>query len=140
MTEGPAGSGMIEVAFRGTLGTFALDAKFRAPPSGVTALFGPSGCGKTTVLRCMAGLQRLPDGYCAVGDECWQDQTSFRPTYERPIGYVFQEASLFPHLSVRHNLLYGAPRRADTAEENHIKFDEVIDLLGLDGLLERAPR
>jgi molybdate transport system ATP-binding protein len=140
MTENPADGGSIQVAFRGVLGTFALDAEFRAPPLGVTALFGPSGCGKTTVLRCVAGLQRLPDGYCAVGDERWQDKTSFRPTHQRPVGYVFQEASLFPHLSVRRNLLYGAARGRPAVGGHAIKFDEVVDLLGLSGFLERAPR
>ena len=84
------------------------------PRAGVTALFGPSGCGKTTVLRCIAGLNRLRHGFCAIDGEIWQDASSFLPTHRRPIGYVFQEASLFPHLSVRRNLLYGAggPRRA----------------------------
>ena len=76
----------IRAAFRGTLGRFALDAAFTVPAIGVTALFGPSGCGKTTVLRCMAGLQHLPDGLCTVDGEVWQDQTSFRPPHERAIG------------------------------------------------------
>ena len=85
----------IRAAFRGTLGRFALDAAFTVPAIGVTALFGPSGCGKTTVLRCMAGLQHLPDGLCMVDGEVWQDRASFRPPHKRAIGYVFQEASLF---------------------------------------------
>ena len=123
----------IQAAFRGTLGQFRLDASFTVPATGVTALFGPSGCGKTTVLRCIAGLQRLPEGFCAIDGEVWQDKTSFRPTHERPIGYVFQEASLFPHLSVRRNLLYGAPRGGAIA------FDEVLELLGLENLLDRSP-
>ena len=79
---------------------------------GVTALFGPSGCGKTTVLRCVAGLQTLRDGYLSIGGEVWQDGADFRPPHERSVGYVFQEASLFPHLSVRRNLLYGHRRAA----------------------------
>ena len=87
---------------------FALDAGIRCAGLGITALFGPSGCGKTTVLRCIAGLTRLPSGSCAVDGEIWQDETTFLPTWRRPVGYVFQEASLFPHLSVRRNLLYGA--------------------------------
>jgi molybdate transport system ATP-binding protein len=134
MTEGKT----IEVAFRGTLGRFALDAAFTVPATGVTALFGPSGCGKTTVLRCMAGLRHLSEGFCTIGGDIWQDRTTFRPAYKRPIGYVFQEASLFPHLSVRRNLLFGAPRRQISAmAETH--FNEVIDLLGLDELLDRSP-
>ena len=97
----------IRVAFRGRLGKFALDAAFATPAFGITALFGPSGCGKTTVLRCIAGLQRL-DGTCAIGGDVWQDGSRFLPTHRRAIGYGGQEASLFPHVSVRRNLLDGA--------------------------------
>jgi molybdate transport system ATP-binding protein len=124
----------LQVNFRGRLGGFTLDAAFTVPARGVTALFGPSGCGKTTVLRCMAGLHRAEDGFCAVGGEIWQDGGLFRPTHRRPIGYVFQEASLFAHLSVRRNLLYGAGGGADAGA-----MDEVVALLGLAGLLDRAP-
>ena len=78
----------------------------------MTALFGPSGCGKTTVLRCIAGLLRVSDGVCEIDGDVWQDRYgTFLPTHRRPLGYVFQEASLFPHLTVRRNLLFGAPRR-----------------------------
>jgi molybdate transport system ATP-binding protein len=131
--------GSVRVAFRGALGVFALAAEFCAPSRGVTALFGPSGCGKTTVLRCMAGLQHLADGYCAVAGDLWQDRSTFRPPHRRPIGYVFQEASLFPHMNVHRNLLYGAPSGRDTPASSDVTFDEVIDLLGLDGLLQRSP-
>ena len=100
----------IRAQFRGTIGKFALDAGFTAPAKGVTALFGPSGCGKTTVLRCIAGLLRI-NGVCEIDGEVWQDENgAFLPTHKRPLGYVFQEASLFQHLSVRNNLLFGAPR------------------------------
>ena len=127
----------IRAAFRGALGRFQLDAAFSVPATGLTGLFGPSGCGKTTVLRCIAGLQRLRDGYCAVDGEVWQDGTTFKPPHQRPIGYVFQEASLFTHLSVRRNLLFGAPKEG-AAAKGGIAFDEVIDLLGLPKLLERS--
>jgi molybdate transport system ATP-binding protein len=130
----------IRVAFKGSLGRFDLDAAFTAPARGITALFGPSGCGKTTVLRAIAGLQHLADGYCAVDGDVWQDSASFRPTHRRPIGYVFQEASLFPHLSVRGNLLYGARGAGIADEQEEIDFDEVVDLLGLTKLLDRSPR
>ena len=130
----------IRVAFRGRLGQFELDAAFAVPVVGITGLFGPSGCGKTTVLRCIAGLQRLPHGFCSVGGDVWQDGAAFRPAHRRPIGYVFQEASLFAHLSVRRNLLYGAPRDWQALGPNGIGFDEVTDLLALGPLLERAPR
>jgi molybdate transport system ATP-binding protein len=132
------GPGAIRVAFRGSLGSFMLDAAFAVPARGVTALFGPSGCGKTSVLRCIAGLTRLP-GRCEVDGDVWQDEAGFRPTHQRAIGYVFQEASLFAHLSVRRNLTYGAPRGEQRAGAGDISFDEAIDLLGLDGLLDRAP-
>jgi molybdate transport system ATP-binding protein len=138
--EQQAAPGTIRASFRGTLGRFALDAAFSVPATGVTALFGPSGCGKTTVLRCLAGLQHLPDGFCAIDDDVWQDKTTFRRPYERPIGYVFQEASLFSHLSVRRNLLYGAPRGKVPVGADRIAFDEVIDLLGLERLLDRSPQ
>lgn len=126
----------IRAEFRGTLGRFTLDASFEVPATGVTALFGPSGCGKSTVLRCLAGLQHLPGSFCAVNGDVWQDRKIFREPYQRSIGYVFQEASLFQHLSVRRNLLYGAPR--DGSESGSIPFDEVIDLLGLGALLDRS--
>ncbi len=136
MTE----TNVIEVAFRGALGRFGLDATFTVPATGITALFGPSGCGKTTVLRCMAGLQRLSEGLCTIGGDVWQDRTTFRPAYRRPVGYVFQEASLFPHLSVRRNLLFGAPRRQQVSAAAQTHFSEVVDLLGLAGLLDRSPQ
>jgi molybdate transport system ATP-binding protein len=132
--------GLIRAAFAGTLGRFTLDVAFAAPMRGITALFGPSGCGKTTILRCMAGLQPL-SGALAVGDEVWQDAETgiFRQPHQRPIGYVFQEPSLFPHLSVRKNLLYGASRAARNGTAQRIDADEIIDLLGLAPLLARAP-
>ncbi|MBB3934470.1 molybdenum ABC transporter ATP-binding protein [Aureimonas phyllosphaerae] len=131
---------MIEARFRGALGGFTLDAAFRAPMRGVTALFGPSGCGKTTVLRCIAGLQKL-DGRLSVGEAVWQDERHFLAPHRRPIGYVFQEASLFAHRSVRGNLLYGYDRAMrGRSEPPAIGFEEVCDLLGLDRLIDRAPR
>jgi molybdate transport system ATP-binding protein len=130
----------IRAQFRGTLGKFALDAGFTAPAKGVTALFGPSGCGKTTVLRCIAGLLRI-NGVCEIDGEVWQDENgAFLPTHKRPLGYVFQEASLFQHLSVRRNLLFGAPRHDSEAAKGGIVFDEVTDLLGITRLLDRSPR
>ena len=96
-----AGGG-IEARFAGTLGAFAFDFALSAPPRGVTALYGPSGCGKTTLLRCIAGLNRVRDGHCRVNGEVWQDgERRSLPTHRRALGYVFQEASLFPHLSVK---------------------------------------
>jgi molybdate transport system ATP-binding protein len=131
--------GIIGGRFRGTVGKFALDASFEAPAPGLTALFGPSGCGKTTVLRAAAGLLRLADGYFSIGDEVWQDASAFRPPHRRAIGFVFQEASLFAHMSVRRNLLYGYRRASASGAETKIQFDEVANLLGIEHLLERLP-
>jgi molybdate transport system ATP-binding protein len=116
---------------------FELDVSVRVPARGVTALFGPSGCGKTTVLRCVAGLDRAT-GACRLGEEVWQDDARgiFLPTHQRPIGYVFQEPSLFPHLSVRDNLRYGL-KRLDGGRQQ-VGFDEVVHLLGVRRLLTRA--
>jgi molybdate transport system ATP-binding protein len=132
--------GRIEAAFRGSLGGFSLDASFSVPATGVTAIFGASGCGKTTVARCLAGLQYLPGSFFAIDGEVWQDQTIFRKAHQRPVGYVFQEASLFSHLSVKRNLLYGAPRHASAPGPDGIGFDETIELLGLAKLLDRSPQ
>jgi molybdate transport system ATP-binding protein len=131
----------IRAEFKASIGKFSLDAGFTAPAKGVTALFGPSGCGKTTVLRCIAGLLRVSDGACEIDGDVWQARDgTFLPTHKRPVGYVFQEASLFPHLSVRRNLMFGAPRRSDGATRKAIAFDEVVDLLGVTPLLDRSPR
>jgi molybdate transport system ATP-binding protein len=131
--------GSIVASFKGTLGAFVLDVAFEVPMRGITALFGPSGCGKTTILRCMAGLQRM-EGCLRVDDEIWQDSARglFRPAHARPVGYVFQEASLFAHLSVRANLLYGARRTAHRPADGR-SFDDIVGLLGVGSLLERAP-
>jgi molybdate transport system ATP-binding protein len=134
------GARSIDAAFRGRLGSFVLDAAFAVPASGVTGLFGPSGCGKTTLLRCIAGLHRLADGHCVIDGDVWQDATSFRPVHARPVGYVFQEASLFAHLSVTGNLLYATRGRKPSPPADAIGFDEVVTLLGLSALLDRSPR
>ncbi|TPW31912.1 molybdenum ABC transporter ATP-binding protein [Pararhizobium mangrovi] len=131
----------IDVAFRGRLGAFAMDVAFSVPGRGVTALFGPSGCGKTTTLRAIAGLQRL-QGRCRVAGEIWQDGERFLPAHRRAIGYVFQEASLFPHLTVERNLLYSrkGQRRPAGEGESSVDFAEVVELLGLSRLLARLPQ
>ncbi len=100
----------IEARFRIDWPGFTLDLDERFPARGVTALFGHSGSGKTTLLRCIAGLERAAQGYLSVDGEVWQDAKTWVPTHRRPIGYVFQEASLFPHLTVLGNLRYGQKR------------------------------
>ncbi|GAB5604276.1 molybdenum ABC transporter ATP-binding protein [Sideroxyarcus sp. TK5] len=114
--------------------SFTLDANFNAPAVGVTALFGPSGSGKTTLLRCIAGLERA-HGTLQVNGETWQNETTFVPVHKRPLGYVFQEASLFPHLSVRANLEYGFKRIAPA--ERKVPLEQVVEWLGLSRLIER---
>ncbi len=127
----------IAIRLAGTLGTFRLDVDFAVPMRGITALFGPSGCGKTSILRSVAGLNHVP-GDIRIGSETWQDATRFVPTHKRPLGYVFQEASLFPHLTVRQNLVYGQKR--SSGSDGHIRFDEVVALLGIGHLIDRAPQ
>lgn len=119
------------------LADFVLDADLTLPAKGVTALFGPSGSGKTTLLRCVAGLARAA-GRVAINGECWQDDARriFLPTHQRPLGYVFQEASLFAHLSVRANLEFGLKRIP--AAERKVGWDAAMDLLGIAHLLARS--
>ena len=121
--------------FKMQLESFALDASFSAPATGVTALFGPSGSGKTTLLRCIAGLEHA-QGSLHVNGEVWQDDTRFVPTHKRPLGYVFQEASLFPHLSVRAHLEYGYKRIKPA--ERKVQPEQVVEWLGLSHLVERG--
>jgi molybdate transport system ATP-binding protein len=121
------------------LQSFALAFEVTAPARGVTALFGASGSGKTTVLRCIAGLARAQEGLVALDGECWQDSARgvFLPAHERACGYVFQEANLFPHLSVLGNLKYGW--RRVPAGERRFTIDRTVELLGIGPLLARRP-
>jgi molybdate transport system ATP-binding protein len=125
----------LRLKFNLTRADFALNVDLQLPGRGVTALFGPSGCGKTTLLRCIAGLERA-SGSLMVNEHLWQDATHFTPTHQRAIGYVFQEASLFPHLSVRGNLHYGMKRASSNGK---VAIDPIIDLLGIRALLDRKP-
>ena len=122
----------ISARFRLERDGFLLDASFDVPGKGVTALFGPSGSGKTTLLRCIAGLERA-EGSLFVNGMRWQEGKSFAPVHRRELGYVFQEASLFPHLSVQKNLEYGYRRAID----RQVQKDKVIEWLGLSRLIER---
>ena len=128
---------MIQADFQLQRGDFALDVALRLPSSGVTALFGRSGSGKTTLLRCMAGLEYQQGGHMVFQGEVWQNSQGFRPVHQRPLGYVFQEASLFPHLKVINNLLYGYRRIA--ANQQKLQPEQVIDLLGIGEFLQRYP-
>jgi molybdate transport system ATP-binding protein len=118
---------------------FALDVDISLPGHGVTVLFGPSGCGKTTLLRSIAGLERPPQGLLRVNGEIWQDDRIWIPTHLRSLAYVFQEASLFPHLSVMGNLQYGRQRTPLRSDGQAIDLSQAIELLGIEGLLSRKP-
>ena len=121
-------------------GDFLLDVDLTLPGQGITALFGHSGSGKTTVLRAIAGLEHAPGGYFALGDAVWQDDAKgiFIPTHQRALGYVFQEASLFEHLDVLHNLQYGL--RHNMSPEASSALNDAIELLGIGELRHARPR
>jgi molybdate transport system ATP-binding protein len=129
----------IRARFNIAYSAFKLDVDLSLPGRGVTALFGPSGSGKTTCLRAMTGLERFPGSYLEVNGEVWQDdeRNIFLPTFKRPLGYVFQEASLFPHLSVQRNLEYGM-RRVPSAM-HQVSLDQAVALLDIGHLLQRNP-
>lgn len=118
---------------------FRLDVDLDLPGRGVSALFGHSGSGKTSCLRCFAGLDRPQQGYLQVAGERWQDSARgvFLPAHQRAIGYVFQDANLFPHLNVRGNLQYGQKRIP--AAQRKVALDQALELLGIGHLLERMP-
>lgn len=128
----------LSVQIKHGFGPFDLDVSFQAPP-GITMLFGRSGSGKTTIINAAAGLLRPDQGRVAFGDWVLFDTEKgiWLPPHKRRLGYVFQEARLFPHLNVRQNLLYGrwfAPK--DARRE---RLDHVVDMLGLGPLLLRRP-
>lgn len=126
----------IQGHFRLQRGAFALDAALDIPGRGVTAIFGPSGSGKTSLLRCIAGLERAPHGWLRVDGYVWQDAHTWVPAHKRPLGFVFQDAALFPHLTVRGNINYGLQRSGGNAL---VSMDHTIELLGISALLERKP-
>ncbi|MBS7537836.1 molybdenum ABC transporter ATP-binding protein [Ancylobacter lacus] len=129
---------MIEVDIRIARPGFTLEAAFSAPPAGITALFGRSGAGKTTIIQAVAGVVRPVRGRIVVDGTAYFDADRHidLPVERRRVGYVFQDARLFPHMSVERNLRYGE-RRARVAP--FIGFDPVVDLLGLRALLGRRP-
>jgi molybdate transport system ATP-binding protein len=133
---------MLSVAVTHRLGGFTLDAAFEAA-GGLTALFGRSGAGKTSLVNAIAGLYRPDRGRIAVDGAVLTDTEAgiFVPAHRRRVGYVFQEGRLFPHLSVRQNLLYGrwfAPKTEKKIPDGG-EFEHVLELLGIDRLLSRRP-
>ena len=128
----------LAVDIRHRLGEFRLDARF-ATGGGLVALFGKSGSGKSSVINVIAGLIRPEEGRVSVDGEELLDTARglFVPTHRRRLGYVFQEGRLFPHLTVRQNLLYGRWFGPPAARRDGL--DRVVDLLGLEATLERRP-
>ena len=131
---------MIRARLKLAYSGFALDVDLELPGRGVTALYGHSGSGKTTCLRCIAGLERADESFIQVNDEVWQDseQNIFVAPHKRALGYVFQEASLFPHLSVLANLEFGLKRIAK--HERRVDMAHATELLGISHLLDRHPQ
>jgi molybdate transport system ATP-binding protein len=119
-------------------GGFILDVDLALPPRGITAVFGPSGSGKTTLLRCLAGLERPTQARILVQGQTWQDSELdvFLPPWQRPLGYVFQEASLFDHLDVRGNLDFALKRRTRDAQ---FDLPSLLSMLDIGHLLQRRP-
>lgn len=118
---------------------YLLDVDLTLPESGVTGILGASGAGKSTFLRAIAGLEKPINSRIVVGDEVWHDDEKaiFVLPHKRSIGFVFQDAALFPHLTVKQNLEYGLKRIRQS--ERKISLDYVIDLLGIGHLMERKP-
>ncbi|MBC3257903.1 molybdenum ABC transporter ATP-binding protein [Pseudomonas paralactis] len=131
---------MINIRLNLKYSAFALDVDLQLPGRGVTALYGQSGSGKTTCLRCIAGLERAEEGFVQINDQLWQDSRNglFVPPHKRALGYVFQEASLFPHLSVRANLEFGLKRIPRL--QRRVDMAQATELLGIGHLLERHPQ
>lgn len=124
---------MIEASCQLERPGFRLSVDVTMPASGTTVLFGASGSGKTSLLRCIAGLDRAARGTIRVNGQAWQDGKSLLPVHRRGVGFVFQQPSLFPHLSVAGNLRFGARLRSGGSLEAR----QVIDTLALEPLLPR---
>ncbi|MEJ5061109.1 MULTISPECIES: molybdenum ABC transporter ATP-binding protein [unclassified Pseudomonas] len=131
---------MIHTRLKLNYSGFALDVDLQLPGRGVTALYGHSGSGKTTCLRCIAGLEKADQGFIQVNDEVWQDSEKkiFVAPHNRALGYVFQEASLFPHLSVLANLEFGLKRIPK--QQRRVDMAHATELLGISHLLDRHPQ
>jgi molybdate transport system ATP-binding protein len=130
---------LIDVTLQKDRGNFVLDCRFSSRGRHVTALFGRSGAGKTSVINMIGGLTRPDAGRIVINDRCVFDAEKRIdvPPEKRRFGYVFQKARLFPHMSVRSNLVYGM--RRIRKESRHIRYDDVVDILGISHLLERHP-
>lgn len=116
---------------------FCLDVDIELPGRGTTAIVGQSGSGKTTLLRCVAGLQTVKHGELTINGDVWQSATGTLPTHKRPLGYVFQEASLFAHLTAQENLAY-AMKRSGRSEMQE-RYRRVVALMNVEPILHQYP-
>ena len=131
---------MLSVNITKAFGSFRLETQFEVEEGSITAIFGKSGAGKTSTINAIAGLTRPDVGVIQIGNTTLFDQ-NLRinlPIYKRQIGYVFQDDRLFPHMTVRNNLIYGTPKTRDVA--NSLNLTDITGLLELAPLLERRPR
>jgi molybdate transport system ATP-binding protein len=130
---------MLDIQVARRQGSFQVDAAFQTGSTGITALFGPSGAGKTSVINMVAGLSRPDNGRIVVKDRVLFDSARDinLPPERRSIGYIFQDGRLFPHLTVRSNLTYGM--KLTPPSQRCIGLDQVVDLLGIEGLIDRRP-
>jgi molybdate transport system ATP-binding protein len=128
----------LQIDIHHRLGAFSLDAAFETGGR-LTALFGPSGSGKTSLVNLIGGLLRPDEGRIVADGRVLADTRAqvFVPKHKRRIGYVFQDARLFPHMTVGQNLRYG--RFFTPASERYGDMDGVVDLLGVGHLLDRRP-
>lgn len=117
--------------------SFKLDINIEIPGKGITTIYGHSGSGKTTFLRCVAGLEKPDNGYLSVNGSIWQNKSHFVPTYQRPLGYVFQESSLFPHLTAEGNLKYAIKRSGVTGDDQ--LYAQVMAIMEIETVLKRYP-
>ena len=130
---------MVDVRVKREQGDFLVDVAFRAGGAGVTALFGESGAGKSSVINMVAGLLNPDEGRIVVGGRTLFDSRRrvSVPPDKRRVGYIFQDSRLFPHLSVRSNLIYGMKRTP--VEDRFVKYDDVVDMLDIGKLTSRRP-
>jgi molybdate transport system ATP-binding protein len=128
----------LDVDVSGKAGAFPIKVSFRVP-GGVTGLYGPSGAGKTSVLKMIAGLLKPETGRITMEGRVFFDSVRDidLPPEQRAIGFVFQDSRLFPHMNVTRNLSYSLRLRR---EKTSLRFDEIVDVLGLGALLERMPK
>lgn len=133
-------TGLLDADFRVRRGVFQLSARFLAPLNEITALFGPSGAGKSMTLSVLAGLQKLESGRITLADRVLDDVAADikTPPHLRGIGLVFQDARLFPHLSVRGNLDYAVRRAA--GQRKLLTLDEAAAQFDFTALLDRPVR